>query len=44
MGDSKTRNESTHAVVNPMYAIISDGGKQYRVEEGQEFDVDFREV
>ena len=27
-----------------MYAIISDGGKQYRVEEGQEFDVDYREV
>jgi large subunit ribosomal protein L21 len=27
-----------------MYAIISDGGKQYRVEEGQEFDVDFRDI
>lgn len=27
-----------------MYAVISDGGKQYRVEEGQEFDIDFRDV
>ena len=27
-----------------MYAIISDSGKQYKVEEGQELDVDFREV
>ena len=27
-----------------MYAIISDGGTQHRVEEGQEFDIDFREV
>jgi large subunit ribosomal protein L21 len=27
-----------------MYAIISDGGRQYRVEEGQEVDVDYREV
>jgi large subunit ribosomal protein L21 len=27
-----------------MYAIIEDGGRQYRVEEGQELDVDFREV
>ena len=27
-----------------MYAIIADGGRQYRVEKGQELDVDFREV
>ena len=27
-----------------MYAIISDGGRQYRVEEGQELDIDFREA
>ncbi|MBC8356804.1 MAG: 50S ribosomal protein L21 [Planctomycetes bacterium] len=27
-----------------MYAIISDSGKQFKVEEGQELDVDFREV
>lgn len=26
-----------------MYAIISDGGRQYRVEEGQEMDVDLRD-
>ena len=26
-----------------MYAIISDGGRQYRVEEGQELDIDFRD-
>lgn len=26
-----------------MYAIIADGGRQYRVEEGQILDVDFRE-
>ena len=25
-----------------MYAIISDGGRQYRVEEGQELDIDYR--
>lgn len=27
-----------------MYAIIKDGGRQFRVEEGQEFDIDYREV
>ena len=27
-----------------MYAIIVDGGHQYKVEEGQEFDVDYRDV
>lgn len=27
-----------------MYAIITDGGRQYRVEEGQELHVDFRDV
>ena len=27
-----------------MYAIIADGGRQYRVEEGQELDIDYREV
>ena len=27
-----------------MYAIIVDGGRQYRVEEGMELDVDFRDV
>ena len=27
-----------------MYAIISDGGRQFRVEEGQEFDIDYRDV
>jgi large subunit ribosomal protein L21 len=27
-----------------MYAIFTDGGRQYRVEEGQELDVDFRDV
>ncbi len=26
-----------------MYAIIRDGGRQYRVEEGQEIEVDFRQ-
>lgn len=33
-------------VISPgkiMYAIISDGGRQYRVEEGQELDIDFRD-
>lgn len=30
--------------VNLMYAVFSDGGKQYRVEEGQELDIDFRDV
>lgn len=27
-----------------MYAIIADGGRQYKVEEGQEVVLDFREV
>jgi len=27
-----------------MYAIIADGGRQYRVEEGQELDVDYRDA
>ena len=26
-----------------MYAIIADGGRQYRVEEGQELAIDFRD-
>jgi large subunit ribosomal protein L21 len=26
-----------------MYAIIADGGRQYRVEEGQELDIDYRQ-
>jgi len=27
-----------------MYAIIGDGGRQYKVEEGQELNVDFRDL
>ncbi len=27
-----------------MYAIIEDGGRQFKVEEGQQLDIDFREV
>jgi large subunit ribosomal protein L21 len=27
-----------------MYAIIEEGGQQYRVEEGQELDLDYREL
>ncbi len=27
-----------------MYAIIQDGGRQFKVEEGQQLDVDYREV
>lgn len=27
-----------------MYAIISDGGRQLKVEEGQELDVDYRDL
>ena len=27
-----------------MYAIIEDGGRQFKVEEGQQLDVDYREV
>jgi large subunit ribosomal protein L21 len=26
-----------------MYAIIADGGRQYKVEEGLEFEIDYRE-
>ena len=28
----------------PMYAIIADGGRQYKVEEGQELTIDFRDL
>ena len=27
-----------------MYAIIADGGRQYKVEEGQEVSIDYRDV
>ena len=27
-----------------MYAIIEDGGRQFKVEEGQEIDLDYREI
>jgi large subunit ribosomal protein L21 len=27
-----------------MYAIISEGGRQFKVEEGQEVDIDYRDV
>lgn len=27
-----------------MYAIIKDGGRQYKVEEGQELDIDYRDI
>ena len=27
-----------------MYAIFADGGRQYKVEEGQELEVDYREL
>ena len=27
-----------------MYAVIKDGGRQYRVEEGQRLDIDLRDV
>lgn len=27
-----------------MYAIIEDGGRQFRVEEGQELEIDFRDL
>lgn len=27
-----------------MYAIIADGGRQYKVEEGQELTIDFRDL
>ncbi len=27
-----------------MYAVIADDGRQYKVEEGQEFDIDYRDV
>lgn len=27
-----------------MYAIIQDGGRQFKIEDGQELDIDYREV
>ena len=27
-----------------MYATIEDGGRQFKVEEGQELDIDYREL
>ena len=39
------RIPSTHKCqVNTMYAIIADGGSQYKVEEGQELTIDFRDL
>jgi large subunit ribosomal protein L21 len=39
---------STHAASmagsNHLYAVIADGGRQYRVMEGQELDIDFRHL
>jgi large subunit ribosomal protein L21 len=29
---------------SPMYAIISEGGRQFKVEEGQELDIDYRDL
>ena len=34
----------TAGITIKMYAIIQDGGRQYRVEEGQELDLDYRDV
>ena len=36
-----SRNLKKHS---KMYAIIADGGRQYKVEEGQILEIDFREV
>lgn len=41
-GRGKTEPVGQSDVVTP-YAIISDGGRQYRVTEGQTLDIDFRE-
>ena len=27
-----------------MYAVIEDGGRQYKIQEGQEIDIDYRDV
>jgi len=27
-----------------MYAIISEGGRQFKIEEGQELDIDYRDL
>ena len=39
---------ATHAArmagSNHLYAVIADGGRQYRVMEGQEFEIDFRHL
>jgi len=38
-------NNDIHSAAGPvMYAIIADGGRQYKVEEGQELELDYREV
>ncbi|QEG20246.1 50S ribosomal protein L21 [Mariniblastus fucicola] len=36
-----TKHQTKHS---KMYAIIADGGRQYKVEEGQILEIDFREV
>lgn len=38
------RNSFNRNDLRAMYAIIKDGGRQYKVEEGQELDLDFREA
>jgi large subunit ribosomal protein L21 len=44
--DSHNRNRSQIRAIEEraMYAIIADGGRQYRVEEGQELDLAYRDV
>jgi large subunit ribosomal protein L21 len=38
------QSDPTSMQESPMYAIISEGGRQFKVEEGQELDIDYRDL
>jgi large subunit ribosomal protein L21 len=44
MTTSASAHAASMAGSDHLYAIVSDGGRQYRVMEGQEIEVDFRHV
>ena len=44
MSTAAATRSKPHSGVCQGYAVIKDGGRQYRVMEGQELDIDFRHV
>jgi large subunit ribosomal protein L21 len=44
MATTAATHAASMAGSNHLYAVIADGGRQYRVMEGQELDIDFRHL